>query len=130
MSIEHDVPDPEFTGDTDQHDPEDTLIDRGVDDYLDEGYTVPERPRPNHWGETAYEAEVGETSDMRLAQEEPEVWEREPVTDEDRAGRLAADPRTFEDRINDVYALDEGIDGGAASAEEAAVHVVDEDEQP
>jgi hypothetical protein len=28
----------------DQLQPEDTLIDRGVDDVLDEGYSPPERP--------------------------------------------------------------------------------------
>ncbi len=33
-------------GDADQLPAEDTLADRGVDDLLDEGYTVPERPRP------------------------------------------------------------------------------------
>jgi len=29
---------------------------------------------------------------------------------------------------NDQFALDAGVDGGAASAEEAAVHIVDEED--
>ena len=36
--------------------PGDTLIDRGVDDVLDEGYSPPERPRGSlAYGTTAYE---------------------------------------------------------------------------
>ncbi len=55
--------------------------------------------------------------------------EGEPVDPEagaERAGRLA--PATASPHRNDVIAHDVGIDGGAASAEEAAVHVLhDED---
>jgi hypothetical protein len=46
-----------------------------------------------------------------------------------RAGRLVEpDEGAHTDAEKDVVASDVGIDGGAASAEEAAVHVVDEDE--
>ena len=123
-------PDPETgaEGDTDQLQPEETLLDRGVDDVLDEGYSPPERPRSNHFGETPWEEVHGETLDQRLAEEEPEEWERDPSVrpDETRAGRLVADPDALDGRQNDTYADDEGISGGAAGAEEAAVHVVEE----
>lgn len=44
-----------------------------------------------------------------------------------RAGRLVAeDEGTHEDTEKDMVAQDVGIDGAAASAEEAAVHIIDE----
>jgi hypothetical protein len=43
----------------------------------------------------------------------------------DRAGRLVdSDNGGAEDTDDELYAVDEGIDGAAASAEEAAVHLV------
>jgi hypothetical protein len=46
-----------------------------------------------------------------------------------RAGRLVAqDEGAHPDDEADLVARDAGIDGGAASAEEAAVHVVDDDD--
>ncbi|WP_220096646.1 DUF5709 domain-containing protein [Mycolicibacterium doricum] len=46
-----------------------------------------------------------------------------------RAGRLVAPDQGFgEDDEADLVATDVGIDGGGASAEEAAVHVIDEDD--
>lgn len=121
-------------GDADQLPAEDTLVGRGVDDLLDEGYSPPERPRPasSHFGETAWEESRGETLDQRVAQEEPEVWEDpdrapDPSREPDRAGRLLEDDDAVEAGGNDQFALDAGVDGGAASAEEAAVHIVDEE---
>jgi len=122
--------DPELgsEGDADQLPQEDTLLDRGVDDLLDEGYTVPEQPRSNHFGETAWEEEHGETLDQRLTEEEPEVWAAEPgttgVRDPDRAGRLIEDDDAVLAGANDQFAVDGGVDGGAASAEEAAMHII------
>ncbi|WP_169166326.1 DUF5709 domain-containing protein [Cellulomonas taurus] len=122
-------------GDANQLPEEDTLVDRGVDDLLDEGYSPPERPRPAvaHWGETPWEESRGEDLDQRVAQEEPEVWESDepvdPARQPDRAGRLAEDDDAVEAGGNDQFAVDAGVDGGAASAEEAAVHVLDEDDQ-
>jgi len=121
-------------GDADQLPAEDTLVGRGVDDLLDEGYSPPERPRPAsaHWGETPWEESRGETLDQRVAQEEPEVWEEpdrapDPSREPDRAGRLLEDDDAVESGGNDQFAVDAGVDGGAASAEEAAVHIVDEE---
>lgn len=138
--------------DEDQLQSEDTLVDRGVDDVLDEGYSPPERPRAvEGFGTTAAEVAQGETLDMRLAQEEPdpamafddplaEPVEEDPdapreqveVLDDGevgnlRAGRLIApDEGAHEDIDSDLIASDAGIDAGAASAEEAAMHVVDD----
>ena len=98
----------------------------GIDDILS---TIPlDRPRKNHYGETPWEEVHGETLDQRLAEEEPEEWDRDPLDrpDATRSGRLVADPDALDGRQNDTYADDEGISGGAAGAEEAAVHVVEE----
>jgi hypothetical protein len=123
-------PDPETgaEGDNDQLQAEDTLLDRGVDDVLDEGYSPPDRPRTNHFGETAWEEVHGESLDQRLAEEEPEELDGDPLDrpDTSRAGRLTADPDALDGRQNDTYADDEGISGAGASAEEAAVHIVEE----
>jgi Family of unknown function (DUF5709) len=115
-------------GDSDQLGQEDTLVDRGVDDLLDEGYSPPERPRTNHFGETAWEESHGEPLDDRLAEEEPDIWDQPEAgrRQPDRAGRLVANVDALDGRANDAFADDEGIAGGAASAEEAAVHIVDE----
>lgn len=122
-------------GDDNQLPSEDTMVGRGVDDLLDEGYSPPERPRPasSHFGETAWEESRGETLDQRVAQEEPEVWDDpdrapDPSREPDRAGRLLEDDDAVESGGNDQFALDAGVDGGAASAEEAAVHIVDEED--
>lgn len=127
---------PESSEQLDQMQPEDTLIDRGVDDVLDEGYSPPE-----HWsaaeriGNTAQEQHEGETLDQRLAQEEPDL-PVEPGDDEVlddgevgtlRAGRLVdPDEGLLDDIDSELVGSDVGIDGAGASAEEAAVHVVDD----
>ena len=117
---------------------EDTLVDRGVEDTLDEGYTAPERWSAGEgFGNTPYEELVGETLDQRIAQEEPEpdpyelaATEGENVGGEvgdARSGRLVAeDEGLTEDTEADLVAEDVGIDGAGASAEEAAVHIIDE----
>lgn len=116
--------------------------DRGVDDPLDEGYSPPERwSAAQKYGNTPLEEELGESLDQRLAQEVPEPdpyvqagVEPESVGGEvgqERAGRLVAeDEGVHEDTEKDLVAEDVGIDGAAAGAEEAAVHVVPDDEQP
>jgi Family of unknown function (DUF5709) len=124
--------------------PGDTLDDRGVDP-LDEGWSPPDRPWVStDWGTTGDEEERGESLAGRLARELPEP--REPdgdglgdASDTDgellddevgdvRAGRLAEDDDGYgTDEEAELNARDRGIDGGGASAEEAAVHVVPDD---
>jgi hypothetical protein len=127
---------------------QDAVDERTYDDMLDEGYSPPEKPLGvNKTGTTAEEQHEGETLDERLAQEVPDTepvggdgvgdlrdGEGEPVdpeAGERRAGRLVApDEGAHTDTTKEVVATDEGIDGGAASAEEAAVHVVPDEEPP
>jgi hypothetical protein len=120
----------------DQLQPSDTLDDRGVDDVLDEGYSPPER-EPDHLRHP-HEVDEPETLDERLAEEEPDVGasldeESDDILDDGevgdtRSGRLVAqDEGSGADTDSELWASDAGIDGAGASAEEAAMHVVDED---
>jgi Family of unknown function (DUF5709) len=130
--------------DDNQLQPEDTLIDRGIDDVLDEGYSPPERP----YGPGAFGP--AESIDQQLAEEEQDPVSRldNPLDNDEqqrsdeaeretefpqrrevgrvRAGRLVAPDAGFgEDTEAELVAEDVGISGGAASAEEAAVHIID-----
>ncbi|MEV0978914.1 DUF5709 domain-containing protein [Streptomyces sp. NPDC049915] len=131
--------------DTGVLDSEDTLEYDGVDDPLDRGWSPPERPwAVEHTGVTAAERRTGETLDQRLAEElpDPPVPDGDGIGDADgtdgepldnevgavRSGRLVApDEGAHEDEEAALVASDVGIDGAAASAEEAAMHIVDED---
>ena len=123
--------------DEDQLQPEDTLNDRGVGDLLDEGYSPPEAWSAGEgFGSTADEALRGETLSQRLAQEDPEpnpyAEENENVGGPEvggaRSGRLVApDEGAHSDVDKDLVAEDVGIDGAGASAEEAAVHVAEDE---
>ncbi|KAB2971430.1 MULTISPECIES: DUF5709 domain-containing protein [unclassified Streptomyces] len=131
--------------DTGLLDAEDTLEEDGVDDPLDRGWSPPERPwAVEHDGVTAAERHRGETLDQRLAEELPDLAPPDgdgmgdaedtdgELLDEEvggsRSGRLVApDEGAHEDEESALVATDVGIDGAAASAEEAAMHIVDED---
>jgi hypothetical protein len=114
----------------DQIEPERSLDDRGVDDPLDEGYSPPEKP-----SELMRHGEH-QTLDERLAAEVPDVavgaGENDFIDDGEvggeRAGRLV-DPNQGigPDVDKDLIGDDVGIDGAAASAEEAAMHIVPDD---
>jgi uncharacterized protein DUF5709 len=110
---------------------------RGLAEPLDEGYSPPEKWSPAEgFGNTPYEEAVGETLDQRIAQEEPEPDPYAETDDEYiddgevgnvRSGRLVAqDEGLGQDDDEELFAFDVGIDGAAASAEEAAVHVVED----
>ena len=104
----------------------DSLVDdRGLSEPLDEGYSPPERWSAGQgFGNTPLEESVGESLEQRVEQEVPE-----PDVDGERAGRLVADDEgAHADTEKDLVATDVGIDGAAAGAEEAAVHVVDDPE--
>jgi hypothetical protein len=123
-------------------DSSDTLDDDATADPLDVGIAAPDRwSGANRFGTTAAEQREGETLDQRLAEEVPDIdadddsdedededelsrrgYEREP-----RAGRLfAEDEGLGPDEEPDAVAFDAGVDSGAASAEEAAMHIVDD----
>ena len=142
--------------DEDQLQPEDTLDDRGVDDLLDEGYSPPERPRGvDAFGTTLAEQRRGESLEQRLAHEEPDPANavEDPLAETDmvggddpdaiaaeddylgdgevggrRSGRLVSpDEGAHEDAESEMVADDMGIDGGGSSAEEAAVHIIEDE---
>ena len=141
----------EDLGDYEVLDANDTLDGAPGDDPLDRGVAAPDR-----WSAgTRYALEGEEDSeslDELLAEEEPdesvdddeESWDenatggnvtrfaRDDVADV-RSGRLVATDQNVEDDDDladddesELVARDTGIDGGAASAEEAAVHVIDD----
>lgn len=119
--------------DDDQLTQEDTLIDRGVDDLLDEGYSPPDRWKEPRDDETLDELLSEEEPDPAMQLDDPDEPDEQSGNDEVgdlRAGRLVAPDEGFgADTEKDLIGSEVGIDGAAASAEEAAVHVIaDEDE--
>jgi Family of unknown function (DUF5709) len=141
--------------DYDTQDPLDSLdASPAGDDPLDRGVVPPGRWSAGmRYGTTAQEQVEGESLDQHLAEEVPDPAaglgeENEPPAggpaDENaageyadglllddgpdpRAGRLVAeDEGSHPAREADLVAQDAGIDGGAATAEEAAVHVVED----
>ena len=135
--------------DEDQPGAEDTLSEdgphEGIADELDKGYSPPERYSAGQgYGNTPWEEAHGESLDMRVRQEEPEP---DPYAEQEyddglphddhvddgevgdaRAGRLVdPDQGGGDDTEKDMVGEDVGIDGEGASAEEAAVHIVNEE---
>ncbi len=128
-------------------DASDTLEGNPGDDPLDRGVIPPER-----WSAGIKTAGEQESLDQLLAEEEPDTAldadddlpedsgddaEADEYLDglllddgpDPRAGRLVAeDEGAHPDDEADLVARDVGIDGGAASAEEAAMHVVEDDD--
>ena len=134
--------------------PDETLETDDLDeDPLDTGISPPERhPKSEGFGVTLAEARAGESLDQRLAQEEPDVGATEvegsarryPDSEQDdedefaygdapeqpRTGRLlAGDEGSHATDVPNYFVRDVGIDGGAAGAEEAAVHLIEEDDE-
>ncbi len=135
-------------------DASDTLDGDPGEDPLDRGVAAPQRwSAAIRYGSTAAEQQSGESLDQLLAEEEPDVAadvDDEPIGDlggdedagdedvdglllddgpDPRAGRLVAeDEGAHPDEEADLVARDTGIDGGGASAEEAAMHVVEDDD--
>lgn len=99
----------------------------GHHDALDAGYVPADRPYVlDEDGVTARGMREGDTLDERLRREQGE----EPV-DTDRAGRLTiAGEGAALETPDAMDGVDVGIDGGAASAEEAAVHEVSDPGAP
>jgi hypothetical protein len=134
--------DPDGDDDTvfEQLDESDTLADPDVPDPLDEGVSPNEQPwGTTAWGVTDAEEREGEPLAGRLRRESPdrssdddgdglgdasdtdgELWDDE--VGEARSGRLV-----LREDGEDFYADDVGVDGAGASAEEAAIHLVDEE---
>jgi hypothetical protein len=115
-------------GDAVQDDTGETLVGPPGADALDAGYIPPDRPYglDDHAVTAAGQLE-GESLADRLRREQPE----QTFTDTDRAGRISiADEGAALETPDAMDGVDDGIDGGAASAEEAAVHYVDTSVEP
>ncbi len=138
-------PDPDGQEGEREYDFDNVLGEPDGDAIMESGYSPPEKPRGMDFGTTAEEQLQGESLDQRVAQEEPDVWEQHDgsdglgdTTDTDgeliddqvggpRSGRLVApDEGGRTDTEKDMVAHDVGIDGAAASAEEAAMHIVED----
>jgi hypothetical protein len=144
--------------DTDELDPIDGLTGDDPDEAMETGYSPPDREPYNlRHLKTASETLSGTSLDERLAEEEPDFTaEKEPeltiaeeldssIAEEPdinlddpeddaevqpRAGRLVApDEGAHQVRESQETASDVGPAGYASSAEEAAMHIVDEDQQ-
>jgi hypothetical protein len=113
--------------------PSDTLTGDDELDPLDTGYSPPDRePRATRYGTTDDEELRGESLADKLAEEVPDISD-DPV-DEDYsyddadeiAGRLVApDEGAHADLESDAVARD-GRAFGGESAEEAAIHIIEE----
>lgn len=123
-----DQPDAPDLGEFVQEDPAETLVGSIGSDPLDAGYIPPDRP----FGldDDQVTGRVGgepEPLDAALRRERPDVDPDDPApgdgADPDRSGRLVpATSGADGDYTNSVDGVDAGLDGGAASAEEAAMH--------
>lgn len=129
---------PDESEQLDQRQADETLVDRGVSDVLDEGYTTPERwSAAEGFGNTPSEMHQGEGLARKLAAELPDAptdhteWRDDPEEPREvgnrRAGRLVDAKHGYDGEVSesDTLAEDVGIDGGAACAEEAAMHIID-----
>ena len=121
--------------DAEDMDPAENLTGDGTLESLDEPeetrWDPPDfEPAPVRHGMTLAEQQEGESLDQRLSEEEPDVGAEEYArSDPDRAGRLVQpDEGAHTDTEPDAVATDVGRAGYASSAEEAAVHIVNEDD--
>ena len=145
---DRDEVDDNWTGaeeDTGLLDSSDTLEDDPAGEPLDVGYEPADRwSGANRFGTTPAEEAQGESLDERLSEEEPDFGanDDDADTDEDeltrrgydedpRSGRLVAEDEGLgQDEDDQAFGEDVGIDYGAASAEEAAIHTVDDPNGP
>lgn len=127
----------------------DTLDDAPGDDPLDRGIVAPQGWSTGmRRGLVTPEEGTGESLDDLLAEEEPDltedddedIWD-ENATEQDiyrlssaegadpRSGRLVAEDEgsNLAGAADDLVAEDGGIDGGGATAEEGAVHILRDD---
>lgn len=120
-----DQPEAPDLGEVVQEDTAETLVGPPDSDVLDAGYVPPDRP---YMVEDEAAATRSEDLDQRLRRERPEVA-ADDESEPDRAPRLEPAETTADTRYTEAgLAEDAGLAGGAATAEEAAMHVRDEDD--
>lgn len=114
-------------------DSSDTLTGNPGDDPLDAGIDAGDRySAGERFGTTLAEEREGESLDQLLAEEEPDIDYTDGSARDDAdarlAGRLVAEDEGVHTRTEtNLVAEDVGLDGGADSAEEDAIHIVDGD---
>src|SRR3954470_12092741 len=117
--------------DAENLDPVENLTGDDPDEIMQTSYVPPHREPYNlRHAPTPAEEREGESLDQRLAEEVPDVTPDDiPLTDADpRAGRLVApDEGWRQDVVKEEIAEDVGPAGYASSAEEAAMHIVEEE---
>jgi hypothetical protein len=117
-------------GDTDDLDPIEALTGDEPDEVMQTSYDPPDREPYNFKRiPTPFEEREGESLDQKLSEEEPDITEADidAGDEEPRAGRLVApDEGAHADLEKDAIAADVGPAGYASSAEEAAMHIVEE----
>jgi hypothetical protein len=117
--------------DTDDLDPIETLTGDDPDEVMQTGYNPPDREPYNlRHIPTRSEEREGESLDQKLSEEEPDITESDIDAGDaqPRAGRLLApDEGEGPDLEKDEIAEDVGPAGYASSAEEAAMHVIEEE---
>ncbi len=106
---------------TDDLDMENALGEREGDEMQVEGYSPPDQPlAATKHGTTGEEQREGETLDQRLAEEVPDV---QPPVDDLPGGEDEPLEEVAPQRDTGVPGQDAGMDGAAAPAEEAAMHI-------
>jgi hypothetical protein len=117
--------------DAENLDPVENLTGDDPDETMQTGYNPPDRePHNLRDAPTPFEEREGESLDQRLREEEPDVSVDDiyAADQEPRAGRLVApDEGAHPDEEKDEIAEDVGPAGYASSAEEAAVHIHEEE---
>lgn len=113
--------------DAENLDPVENLTGNDPDEIMQTGYNPPDRePHNLRDAPTPREEREGESLDQRLAEENADVTpdDIDAADAEPRAGRLVApDEGAHPDEEKDEIAQDVGPAGYASSAEEAAVHI-------
>ena len=109
-----------------------TLAEEQAGESLDQ-LLAQEEPEPDPYADDALSpggsGRAGDEVDEQLADEDVDGLLLDDGADP-RAGRLVApDEGAHPDEEADLIGRDVGIDAGAASAEEAAVHIVDDDDR-
>ena len=145
--------DPESSGLPDTFDPDSNAFDEQESVREADGDPIewPDRHPVaiDRFGNTAEEARLGEPLDMRLAEEEPDInaddeWPEDQLRGElgadddvdldgedpgDAIGRITdADDDGSGGRNNETIASDAGLAGGGYTAEESAMHLVDDED--
>lgn len=107
-----------------------TAYEQSLDETIDQRILQEEQDPGSAYGaphnESGLDEELvgGDDPDAIAAEDD---WLGDAEVGDRRAGRLVApDEGTHEDEDNEPYARDVGIDGAGASAEEAAMHIIEE----